>query len=379
MELFNDKEKLTLSDWLVIGGVGLLIKSGIDKAREEREEKEKEYQQIMEELKENEIEQERKRVINNVRKDIICNYNEAVSFEDFERISKNIGSKINRIKDIKIDNGIITCIVISQTGASEWQFSVDFNNWGHITGTHWTYTENFDSSIPEHYGDLVAKEIKNIIEEKNIKLLNLSYEIDMNTTIGLDAELKYYEKNKFIKKILKKQKRIKLNYNLKELIREHYYPVFSIFKNAGLKNIKTIPIFDIDSNSIDLLFKVNKIFIDGIDSTTTTNEICEHSEVIITYHDKKKINVPYNNNFFKGKQVFEIQKLLKELGFSEIKTVQVPDVVLGLFVKENTIQKVLINDENISIKEKYFFDDKITIYYHTNRFYGDKNERILNK
>ena len=164
-----DKERLSIFDCLLICGTGLLIKSGIDKARERNEEEEIEYEEFIKKLKQDEEEQNRRTKVNEVRKSVVCNFEEGILLEEFCNIAKKVAKEIKRIKNIDIDNGIITCRVISQTGSTEWIFNVDFNDWGHVSGTRWTYTENFDSSIPEHYGDRVADEIKSLIKEKKNK------------------------------------------------------------------------------------------------------------------------------------------------------------------------------------------------------------------
>lgn len=64
--------------------------------------------------------------------------------------------KIKRVKSVSVRSAVIYRNVESQTGYSDWDFSVDFDNWGHVTGTYWTQTDNDDSSIPHHYGQMVS-------------------------------------------------------------------------------------------------------------------------------------------------------------------------------------------------------------------------------
>lgn len=57
----------------------------------------------------------------------------------------------------------MNCIVQSQSGISEWEFWVDFNDYGHITGRFWWHTDNSDSNIPEKFGDIISSFINDIL------------------------------------------------------------------------------------------------------------------------------------------------------------------------------------------------------------------------
>lgn len=50
-----------------------------------------------------------------------------------------------------------------------------------------------------------------------------------------------------------------------ELVGEHIYPVVSILKANGFKNIKSIAIKDIDNKNKQYRFQVEQIVINGID------------------------------------------------------------------------------------------------------------------
>lgn len=368
MGKYDDKEGLSIFDCLLICGAGLLIKSGIDKARERKEEEEKEYEEFIEKLKQDEEEQNRRTKINNARKSVVCNFEEGISLEEFNTIAKKVAKKIKRIKNIDIDNGNITCSVISQTGSTEWEFNVDFNDWGHISGTRWTYTENFDSSIPEHYGDSVADEIKCLLEEKEIEIKELSDEVDSNNLLGKSKSLSFFQKRSFLSKTFKKERLLKVKYKYEEMLGEHIYPVFSIFINSGFKNIKTIKNFDLDSNNLHLRNKVEKILVNGIEYKDYKNGLEENAEILIKIHERKKIKVPSNINVFKNKDHNEVKKQLKEMGFVQIKEEKIPDIIIGIFNKEGYVKDVLVDNKQIEPNKKYFFDKEITIIYHVNKF-----------
>ena len=147
---------MSFSDWLLIGGAALLIKNGMKKEAADRKKADEEYNRYMADLVARQSEWERSRAVNIKRRNMPCFFNDGLSYSTFEEIAKRAGRKIKRVKDVTVRGGVIYCNVESQTGYSDWDFNVDFNDWGHVTGTYWTQTDNSDSSIPHHYGHMVA-------------------------------------------------------------------------------------------------------------------------------------------------------------------------------------------------------------------------------
>ncbi len=113
--------------------VGVVAKS-ISKSKEQREEEER-------------------------RINTVCIYNDNLSENEFEEIVMNASKKIKRIKDVYIINAKIKCNLSSQTGLSKWSFSVDFNDYGKITGKYWEKTDNEDSLIPKHFAETIKEEV----------------------------------------------------------------------------------------------------------------------------------------------------------------------------------------------------------------------------
>lgn len=98
-----------------------------------------------------------KREENRRRRNTPCSFDDGISFDDFEDIAYEAARKFKRITGIKVDGPVIYCDVRSQSGLSTWEFHVDFNDWGHITGAYWWGQDNKDSDIPEYYGDMVQE------------------------------------------------------------------------------------------------------------------------------------------------------------------------------------------------------------------------------
>ena len=125
--------------WIVGAGVaGVAIKGirGMAKmAKEEREEQER-------------------------RRNTPCLFVDGFSEYEFEQMVKQAGKNIRRLSSVSIDGPVVYGVVQSQSGISEWNFKLDFNDYGHITGTYWLSSDNDDSGIPERLGDLIRASIK---------------------------------------------------------------------------------------------------------------------------------------------------------------------------------------------------------------------------
>ncbi len=84
-----------------------------------------------------------------------------------ETFSEIVFSAIKQLKkkkiDIEIDSSIIYGTVTSQSGLSSWNFTIDFNDYGSLTGRYWLKSENDDSLIPKHIADYIQEEIQGII------------------------------------------------------------------------------------------------------------------------------------------------------------------------------------------------------------------------
>lgn len=99
------------------------------------------------------------------RKNTLCKFDEKLSQEDFKNIAYQNCKRIKRIHDLNIVGPIISAAVYSQSGISSWQFTIDFNDYGRITGRYWISSNNDDSSIPS----IIADNIKIAVEQRLTK------------------------------------------------------------------------------------------------------------------------------------------------------------------------------------------------------------------
>lgn len=91
-----------------------------------------------------------------------CDLSEGITEDDLLRMAKRAKRGIKRLVSVDVNGPMVYGTVRSQSGVSEWDFSVDFNDWGHITGSYWINSENDDSGIPK----LVAERISDAISDR---------------------------------------------------------------------------------------------------------------------------------------------------------------------------------------------------------------------
>jgi len=94
-------------------------------------------------------------------------FDDVLTEELFEEIVKLCVKKINRIIDYEIDNGIVYATVRSQSGLTAWDFQLDFNDYGEISGTYWITSDNDDSEIPNYLGDMIQYLISDLYNDND--------------------------------------------------------------------------------------------------------------------------------------------------------------------------------------------------------------------
>lgn len=361
-----------LSDWLMIGGTAWLLKKIINNAAEEHEHQEAEncyieedYSNIEEDYSNIEEESSRKYAINSIRENTPCFFRDGISCQEFCDMANRIGKKINRIKEVYVNGATVFCTVESQTGYSDWEFNVDFNNWGHITGTRWTWSENTDSNIPEHFGSMMTSAIHQLLSDRGVHLRDYSDVVDENPTLGTKEGLEFRKKVGFIKKIFSKKRTVISQFDSTSLTGEHLYPVISFLRNNGFCNVKSIPIKDVGRDSESFLFEVEQIFINGCSFFEEGDAFNENSVVIITYHEKQEIVMPFDGKHFIRRNYVNVCDELQALGFSRIYEQGIRDLITGWVKKDGSVERVTVSGKELHKGATYVYDDELIIYYHT--------------
>ena len=362
---------MSFSDWLIIGGTALLVKNGLKKAAADREEAEEEYNRYIADLKSKESELNRVCAVNAKRLCVPCSFKDGLPFEIFEKMAIHASKKIKRINNISVNGCIIYCNVESQTGCSDWDFSVDFNDWGHLTGTYWIKTDNNDSLIPEHYGKIVSGWIHDHYNKYGISLLDFSDFVDRNTDLETDKGLNYAYKENFLKRIFGNSNNLVINYGTCDVVGEHLYPVISMLRESGFKNIKTSSVKDINDKTPGYPYQVEQVVINGTTYFENGMSFQNNSKVLITYHEKQVIRMPFSQDEMRRKNYIYVGDKLEECGFTQIYERKIEDLVTGWIIKDGSVEMIILDDDETRPIEKnavYDYDQKIVIGYHTKKY-----------
>lgn len=97
------------------------------------------------------------------RKNTPCNFTEKLSQQDFENIAIKIAKPIKRLA-VTVNNELVIGKVRTSSGINTWEFMLDFNDYGKITGEYWIrYNENHDSQIPSSYAEQLKSALKDYL------------------------------------------------------------------------------------------------------------------------------------------------------------------------------------------------------------------------
>ena len=108
---------------------------------------------------------------------------------------------------------------------------------------------------------------------------------------------------KRIKAFIFKRKKIENKYNSSDLLGRDRVEVETLLYNQAFNNIKLVPIKDIYSGSKYTVGEVEQIVIAGNSYFCEGDMIPYNAEIIITYHEKKEIQMPYTSRKIKKMKV----------------------------------------------------------------------------
>ena len=97
-----------------------------------------------------------------------CYFEDGVSEERFWEIVKNAAKKVGRIKTISVDGTKVYGVAESKSGVLEQEFELDFNDYGHITGKYWIYSNCNDSEVPNELAKHICKDMSDELYDNSI-------------------------------------------------------------------------------------------------------------------------------------------------------------------------------------------------------------------
>lgn len=82
-----------------------------------------------------------------------------VTYDDFVALVGAAAKRTPRLEDVRIDGLDVTLQVRSNSGLSRWSATIDFNDYGRLTGKYWLTSENHDSVVPRHFAEEMQRQI----------------------------------------------------------------------------------------------------------------------------------------------------------------------------------------------------------------------------
>ena len=324
---------------------------------------------------------------NDRRRKIKCSFDEGITKEEFSNIVSKVTKRIKRIKNVSITETVICGSVESQSGISTWSFLIDFNDYGHLTGKHWVTSDNEESNIPYRVGDMIEQEIKMILLEKGCQISSSASEekptvCNDNTKDQPQKKRSSKKKHRFLKFIailvlfciasfsafmyLQSANHIVMPFSTDALIDSNYTTVLSKLTNAGFTNIYLNELNDLEYKSVEKEYLVTAVSIDGDSVFMKGEKHSKDAKVVITYHSLALISAPLTNKDAKGKDYLYVKNAFIDAGFAKIEVTSKPDLILGWFTKEGTVESVKIEgDSKYTLDDTYRPDVEIIITYHT--------------
>ena len=104
----------------------------------------------------------------NKRMSTVVRFDNGISESRFRELAFYSAKQIKKKRlSISFNGPIVYGTVQSQTGLSSWDFVVDFNDYGKITGNYWLSSENDDSNIPSTFANYLSSYIIDELNSQN--------------------------------------------------------------------------------------------------------------------------------------------------------------------------------------------------------------------
>lgn len=173
-------------------------------------------------------------------------------------------------------------------------------------------------------------------------------------------------RKKRIKAFFFRKKKVEIGYDCTELLQKNIVEVQTAIHNRAFNNIKIISVKDIYIGSQYKEGEVEQVVVGGNSFFDAADMVPYDTEIVITYHEKKEITIPFSPHSLRKKNYMEIRNQLLELGFTEVEERPIRDLITGWINKNGSIEKVSIGGEvNFKRNSIYKYDINIVIEYHT--------------
>ncbi|MBE6988354.1 MAG: hypothetical protein E7432_06240 [Ruminococcaceae bacterium] len=328
------------------------------------------------------------------RKNTPCNFEDGISEEDFSRLALKVCKKIKRVKNASVRGPFLYGKVESQSGLSTWDFSVDFNDYGHITGNYWVTSGNVDSNIPARIGELISQAIALSMNSDSNNQACEQYhdDIELEDDSYVETEVSSVPPSQCQKKRRLKirtviiitfiicvmglfayncwivSKLITVGFSSFDFVGEYYLDVIDSLSEAGFTKIHVNELNDLSYAQIEKEGVVVDVSINGETTYFSTSKYPFDSEIVVTLHSLKYISAPITSKEAKGTAYYIVREDFISAGFGNVVLTPKEDIVLGWFAKDGEVDSIAIDgNRKYTEKDLYRPDVEVVITYHTRK------------
>ena len=322
-----------------------------------------------------------------LRSNTPCVFTDGISEEELKEIAFNACKDIKRLSRISTNGSKVYGTMRSVKGISEWDFCLDFNDYGHITGNYWILYSNHDSVIPKSLGDRISASIvytliKNGKKSSSEPLGYTNDYMETNTSRRLKQEpiigflicflvmigfTVFWGKVEYDKYQLKEeQKKIEIGTSSQDIIGKEYKQLIAELENKGFTNVTVNEIEDLDFAEKDLENQVTNIEVNKDSVFNSDQRYRFDTKIVITYHTVKKITVARSSKDMLKMPQDELEGYLRDIGYFNIVKVKDYDLSFGFFHKDGEVEKVAFDGiDDFNEYASFRPDVTIVITYHT--------------
>ena len=146
----------------------------------------------------------------------------------------------------------------------------------------------------------------------------------------------------------------------------HYKKVVAILKDREFYNISISEREDLPYESVSQEGTVGQIVINGRDSFNASVQFPFNATISIVYHSLKTALPPLSSKKAKRMDIEDVMRRFVSAGFQNVHRQEIPDLIKGWLVKENSVEKITINgNSEYSKKDRFRLDAIIEISFHS--------------
>lgn len=316
---------------------------------------------VFESISEKQEEKRRKKI----RTNNICEFTDGFSKDEFDQMVFRAAQHINRLSIQKIEGAVIYGCVTSITNLSTWNFRLDFNDYGHITGAYWIYSENTDSGIPAMLAENIATELEKWATRHQVRVTKAEqhkHPVLLIITVSIALCLIFVGAFKVYQYV----SLVSVEFDSEELVGENYEIVISKLESAGFTNIHSVEISDLSLSEEENSGIVSEISIGSVSLFAAEDEFPFNTYITVSYHSLQLITPGKTADDLEEMNYIDAVEFLSARGFVEIQSEPIYDIITGWLKNDGEIETITIEGEtDFEASSEFRPDAVVVITYHT--------------